>query len=118
MQVKKRSGKLEAVSMDKILKRIEKQMYGLNRKYVEPVDIAKKVIEGLADGITTKELDNLAAETAAMLTSTHPDYSILASRIAISRLYKETDNSFSKTIKNLRKNTQRLSSEIGEIVDI
>lgn len=116
MKVKKRSGELEDVSTDKILKRIEQQMYGLNRKFVEPMDVAKKVIEGLIDNVSTKELDNLAVETAAYLTSVHPDYSTLASRIALSNLYKETSSSFSVTVDLIFNNTQRLDSEFHKVV--
>ena len=116
MQVKKRNGQFEPVSMDKILKRIEWQMYGLNRKFIEPIDIAKKVVEGLVDGISTRELDNLAVETAAFLISNHPDYSILASRIALSNLYKETNNSFADTIEYIESNTERLDLKLCQIV--
>lgn len=115
MQVRKRDGELEEVSFDKILKRITQQTYGLNLKYVEPVEVSKKVIDGLMEGITTKELDNLAAETAAMLATNHPDYSILASRIIISNLYKETLDSFTDTIIHIHTNTKRLSQELYDI---
>lgn len=98
MKVVKRSGKLEEVSFDKITARIKKLCYGLNSQYVEPIEIAKKVILGLYDKVTTTELDNLAAETAATMASIHPDYSILAARIAISNLHKNTDKSFYKTM--------------------
>src|SRR6185503_11135608 len=86
---------------DKITARINKLSYGLDRKYVEPVEIARVVIQGLYDGITTTELDNLAAETAASLTTRHPDYAILASRIAVSNLHKNTVKSFSETMHKL-----------------
>ncbi len=100
MQVIKRSGKKEAVSFDKITARVKKLCYGLG-KYVEPIEIAKKVIQGLYDGVTTTELDNLAAETAATMATIHPDYSLLAARIAVSNLHKNTDKSFSNTMKGL-----------------
>lgn len=116
MQVRKRNGNLEEVSFDKILKRIEHMMNGLNRTFVDPVEVSKKVIEGLMDGVTTKQLDNLAAETAAMLTTNHPDYSVLASRIAISNLYKETLDSFSETVSYIHSNTKRLDSKLYNIV--
>ena len=74
MLVVKRDGRRESVKFDKITARIEKLCYGLDRNYVEPVDIAKKVISGIYDGVTTVELDNLAAETAASLTTKHPDF--------------------------------------------
>jgi len=101
MQVLKRSGKTESVSFDKITARIKKLCYGLNSQYVDYIEISKKVIQGLYDGVTTVELDNLAAETAATMAANHPDNAILAARIAISNLHKETDKSFSKTIKVL-----------------
>src|SRR5579862_980746 len=101
MYVIKRDGKKETVKFDKITARIEKLCYGLNPALVDPIDVAKKVIEGLYDGVTTSELDNLAAETAASLTSKHPDYALLASRIAVSNLHKNTSKSFSGTMRAL-----------------
>ncbi|WP_127126082.1 ribonucleoside-diphosphate reductase subunit alpha [Pseudoflavitalea rhizosphaerae] len=101
MFVVKRNGKKESVKFDKITARVEKLCYGLDRRFVNSIDVAKKVIEGLYDGVTTTELDNLAAETAASLTVKHPDYALLASRIAISNLHKNTIKSFSDTMKLL-----------------
>ncbi|MDA0193475.1 MAG: ribonucleoside-diphosphate reductase subunit alpha [Bacteroidetes bacterium] len=101
MLVVKRDGRRESVKFDKITARIDKLCYGLNTLYVEPIEIAKKVINGIYDGVTTIELDNLAAETAASLTIKHPDYAILAARIAISNLHKVTSKSFSNTMKRL-----------------
>lgn len=101
MFVVKRNGKKESVKFDKITARVEKLCYGLDRRFVNSIDVAKKVIEGLYDGVTTTELDNLAAETAASLTVKHPDYALLASRIAISNLHKNTIKSFSETMKLL-----------------
>ena len=101
MFVNKRNGKTESVKFDKITARIEKLCYGLDRRFVNSIDVAKKVIEGLYDGVTTTELDNLAAETAASLTVKHPDYALLASRIAVSNLHKNTIKSFSGTMKLL-----------------
>src|SRR5471030_3032169 len=101
MFVVKRDGKQETVKFDKITARIEKLCYSLNPALVDPIDVAQKVIEGLFDGVTTSELDNLAAETAASLTTTHPDYALLASRIAVSNLHKNTNKSFSKTMSDL-----------------
>jgi ribonucleoside-diphosphate reductase alpha chain len=100
MYVIKRNGKQESVKFDKITARIEKLSYSLNRA-VNVIDVAKKVIEGIYDGVTTTELDNLAAETAASLTIKHPDYALLASRIAISNLHKNTIKSFSDTMRLL-----------------
>ncbi|RME19821.1 MAG: ribonucleoside-diphosphate reductase subunit alpha, partial [Bacteroidetes bacterium] len=101
MYVTKRNGTKEPVQFDKITARIKKLCYGLDMNYVEPVLVAMKVINGIYDGITTTELDNLAAETAATMTTKHPDYAILASRIAVSNLHKNTLKSFSQTIYNL-----------------
>lgn len=101
MEVIKRDGSREKVKLDKILNRVKKQSYGLNMDYIEPMEIAKKVIHGLYDGISSVELDTLAAETAAALTPTHPDYSILAARISVTSLHKRTPKSFSSVIDQL-----------------
>ncbi|MDH5382137.1 MAG: ATP cone domain-containing protein, partial [Cyclobacteriaceae bacterium] len=101
MLVLKRDGRRESVRFDKITARIEKLCYGLDLNYIEPIEVAKKVINGIYDGVTTVELDNLAAETAASLTTKHPDYAKLAARIAISNLHKVTSKSFSNTMKRL-----------------
>ncbi|MFD2246824.1 ribonucleoside-diphosphate reductase subunit alpha [Pontibacter ruber] len=101
MLVVKRDGRRESVKFDKITARIEKLCYGLNMDYVSPIEVAKKVIDGIYDGVTTVELDNLAAETAASLTTKHPDYAVLAARVAISNLHKVTSKSFSNTMKRL-----------------
>lgn len=101
MQVVKRDGRRETVKFDKITARIQNLCYGLDANYVDPILVARKVIDGLYDGVTTTELDNLAAETAAALTSTHPDYAILAARVAVSNLHKTTNESFYNTIKQL-----------------
>ncbi|HXB39080.1 MAG TPA: ribonucleoside-diphosphate reductase subunit alpha, partial [Bacteroidia bacterium] len=101
MFVIKRDGTTETVKFDKITARVQKLCYSLEPTHVEPIKVAMKVIEGLFDGVTTTELDNLAAETAASLTTNHPDYAILASRIAVSNLHKNTTKSFSKTVHDL-----------------
>jgi ribonucleoside-diphosphate reductase alpha chain len=101
MFVIKRDGKKESVKFDKITARIQKLCYGLSPEHVQPILVAQKVIEGVYDGVTTTELDNLAAETAASLTTRHPDFALLASRIAISNLHKNTKKSFSETMKDL-----------------
>ncbi len=101
MYVIKRDGRREAVKFDKITSRIEKLCYNFSTEFIQPAEVAKKVINGIYDGITTVELDNLAAETAASLTTKHPDYAILAARIAVSNLHKETKKSFSETISDL-----------------
>ncbi|HNP18891.1 MAG TPA: ribonucleoside-diphosphate reductase subunit alpha [Fulvivirga sp.] len=101
MLVVKRDGRRESVKFDKITSRIEKLCYGLDMNYIEPIEIAKKVINGIYDGVTTIELDNLAAETTASLTTKHPEFAKLAARIAISNLHKVTSKSFSNTMKRL-----------------
>ncbi|NCI45237.1 ribonucleoside-diphosphate reductase subunit alpha [Sediminibacterium soli] len=100
MFVIKRNGKRESVKFDKVTARIEKLSYSLS-PMVNVIDVAKKTIEGIYEGVPTTELDNLAAETAASLTITHPDYAILASRIAVSNLHKNTVKSFSETMRKL-----------------
>jgi len=99
MYVIKRNGSKEPVMFDKITARIRKLCYGLN-ELVEPTKVAMRVIEGLYDGVTTSELDNLAAEIAATMTVTHPDYAHLAARISVSNLHKNTKN-FSDVMKDL-----------------
>ncbi len=101
MLVLKRDGHRESVKFDKITARIEKLCYGLDPKFVNPVEVAMKVINGLYDGVSTVELDNLAAEIAASLTTRHPDFAKLAARIAVSNLHKVTSKSFSNTMKRL-----------------
>ena len=101
MQVIKRSGRREEVSFDKITARLRKLTYNLDTNYVNLIEVSKKVIMGLYDGVTTVELDNLAAETAATMATVHPDYALLAARIAVSNLHKETEKSFSSVIDAL-----------------
>ena len=123
MYVLKRDNRREVVKFDKITARIKKLCYGLN-PLVTPEKVAMKVIEGLYDGVTTSELDNLAAEVAATNTITHPDYALLASRIAVSNLHKNTKKSFSETVNDLHnyidpKNGEKaplISDEVSEIV--
>ena len=124
MFVIKRDGRTETVKFDKITARIEKLCYGLDQEHVEPILVAKKVIEGIYDGVTTTELDNLAAETAASMTIRHPDYASLASRIAVSNLHKNTKKSFSAAMYDLYnyvnpKNGKRsplLAEDVFEII--
>lgn len=124
MLVIKRDGRRESVKFDKITARIEKLCDGLNSDFVKPVEIAKKVIDGLYDGVTTVELDNLAAEIAATMTTRHPDFAKLAARISISNLHKVTEESFSTTMKRLYtyvnpktdENAALLSTEVYGII--
>lgn len=101
MFVIKRNGKQETVHFDKITARIHKLIYGLSIAEKDVIEISKKVIQGIYDNVTTTELDNLAAETAAAYTTVHPDFAVLAARIAVSNLHKNTLKSFSKTAKLL-----------------
>jgi len=100
MFVIKRDGRKEAVKFDKVTARIQKLAYGLS-EHVDTFIVAQKTIEGIYDGVTSTVLDNLAAEIAASLTTRHPDYALLASRIAVSNLHKNTKKSFSETMKDL-----------------
>ena len=102
IKVIKRNGKKEPVMLDKILDRITQQTYGLD-KLIIPFEVAQKVIEGITPDIKTYTLDQLAMETAASLATKHPDYSILAARLAITNLHKETKKSFSETVEDLYK---------------
>jgi len=102
MYVLKRNGKKEEVKFDKITARIKKLCWGLDPTYVDAVRIAQKVVTGVYPGVTTEELDHLAAETAAYSATEHPDMSKLAARIEISNLHKLTEKSFSKTVEQLR----------------
>jgi len=103
IKVIKRNGKKEPVMLDKILDRIKQQTYGLDQKLIIPFEVAQKVIEGIMPDIKTYTLDQLAMETAASLATKHPDYSILAARLAITNLHKETKKSFSETAEDLYK---------------
>jgi ribonucleoside-diphosphate reductase alpha chain len=111
MYVVKRDGLKESVKFDKITARITKLCYSLNSDYVDAAAVAQKVIQGVRDGIQTTELDNLAAETSATMTVKHPDYALLASRIAVSNLHKNTEKSFSKTMEMLYKYIDPKSGE-------
>ncbi|OIQ29346.1 MAG: ribonucleoside-diphosphate reductase subunit alpha [Bacteroidetes bacterium MedPE-SWsnd-G2] len=102
MYVVKRDGRKEPMMFDKITARVRKLCYGLN-ELVDPVKVAMRVIEGLYDGVTTSELDNLAAEVAATLTTSHPDYARLAARISVSNLHKNTKKTFSDVMEDLHK---------------
>ncbi|WP_242202987.1 ribonucleoside-diphosphate reductase subunit alpha [Aestuariivivens insulae] len=100
MYVVKRDGRKEQVMFDKITARVRKLCYGLN-ELVDPLKVTMRVIEGLYDGVTTSELDNLAAEIAATMTTTHPDYARLAARISVSNLHKNTKKTFSEVMQDL-----------------
>ena len=122
MYVVKRDGRKEAVKFDKITARIVKMCYGLD-PLVSPEAVAMKVIEGIYDGVTTTILDNLAAEVAAAKTIDHPDYALLASRIAVSNLHKETKKTFSEVIDDMHhyidpKTGQNASLIADDVYDI
>jgi ribonucleoside-diphosphate reductase alpha chain len=123
MYVIKRDGSKESVKFDKITARIQKLCYALDPVHVNPVEVAMKVIQGIYPGVTTSELDSLAAEIAASLTVKHPDYALLASRIAVSNLHKNTEKSFSKTMELLYnyvdpKTNQRASLVADDVFEI
>jgi ribonucleoside-diphosphate reductase alpha chain len=111
-----RSGKKEPVKFDKITLRIQKLTYGLNIGFVDAMEVAKRTIQGLFDGITTEELDNLSAEVAAYMTSTHPDYSKLAGRIAVANLHRKTSDSFMETIEKLHTYHDKARNEISSLI--
>src|SRR6218665_431917 len=120
----KRNGKKESIKFDKVTARLEKLSYSLS-PLVNVIEVAKKVIEGIYNGVQTTELDNLAAETAASLATKHPDYALLASRIAVSNLHKNTVKSFSETMKRLHgyidpktgKNASLLADDVWEVIE-
>lgn len=124
MFVFKRDGRRERVQFDKITARVSRLCYGLDPEHVDPAAITMKVISGVYHGVTTIELDNLAAETAAYMTVQHPDYSILAARIAVSNLHKQTKKAFSQVTSDLYtyinprndRHSPMVSKEINEIV--
>tara|TARA_B100000282_G_scaffold49788_1_gene31502 strand:+ start:1288 stop:3732 length:2445 start_codon:yes stop_codon:yes gene_type:complete len=123
MFVIKRDGHKEPVMFDKITARIKKLCYSLN-PLVDPVRVSMRVIEGLYDGVTTSELDNLAAEVSATMTTSHPDYATLAARISVSNLHKNTKKSFSETMADLynyvnprtEKKAPLLSDEVYSVI--
>ncbi len=117
MLVVKRDGRRESVRFDKITARIENLCYELDPNFIQPIEVAKKVIDGLYDGVSTTELDNLAAEVCASLTVKHPDYATLAARIAISNLHKTTSQSFSNTMKRLYTYVNPKTGENASLID-
>mgnify|MGYP003668648850 FL=1 len=123
MYVLKRDGRKELMMFDKITARVRKLCYGLN-ELVDPLKVAMRVIEGLYDGVTTSELDNLAAEIAATMTTAHPDYARLAARISVSNLHKNTKKTFSEVMHDLYtyvnprtgKDAPLLSDEVYQVI--
>jgi ribonucleoside-diphosphate reductase alpha chain len=120
MFVVKRNGQQEKVSFDKITSRISKLCYGLDTDFIEPIIISQKVVQGVFPGVTTSQLDTLAAETAAYMSTQHPDFSVLAARLSVSNLHKETIKSFYETMSLLRNyihpKTNKLSPLIADDV--
>lgn len=124
MYVVKREGRKEPVRFDKITARVQRLCYGLDSNHVDAVQITQRVISGVYQGVTTIELDNLAAETAAYMTTIHPDYATLAARIAVSNLHKQTTKQYSQVSKELYeyinpktgKHSPMISEEVYQII--
>ena len=124
MQVVNRKGEREDVRFDAILEKLSGLTDGLDTNWVDAANLTKLTIEGLYDGVTTRELDQLAAETAASLASHHPDYSKLAARICVDDLHRSTKETFSEVITDLREfidpesgeHAPLISAEIYEII--
>ncbi len=117
MKVKKRDGSLEEMRYDKITKRISILCHDLNMEYIDPTYVTLKVTQGIYDGISTIELDKLAAETAVAMTTTHPDYSKLAGRIEVSSLHKSTPKKFSQAIKELYSFIEPRTGKQSSLID-
>jgi ribonucleoside-diphosphate reductase subunit M1 len=117
MYVRKRNGQLEEVSFDKILVRLQRLCDGLDPKHVNPAQLAQVVIAGLCDGITTSELDVLAAESAASKVFRHSDFGVLAARIIVSNLHRETSKSFSETALLLHKCVDKMGRPAPLLTD-
>jgi len=124
MQVVNRKGEREDVRFDAILEKLSSLTTGLDTNWVDAANLTKLTIEGLYDGVTTRELDQLAAETAASLASHHPDYSKLAARICVDDLHRSTKGTFSEVITDLREfidpesgeHAPLISEEVYEII--
>src|SRR5262245_45741406 len=124
MFVIKRNGRKASVKLDKMTARLHKLSYGLSA-LVDVLDIAKNTIEGIYDGVSTTEIDNLAEATAASLHPRHPDYALLASRIAVSNLHKNTKKSFTETMRELHqyidpvtgRHLPLLADEVMEVIE-
>ena len=116
IHVIKRNGKKEVVRYDKITSRIKKLCYGLDSKYIKPNVLTQKVIQGVYDGVTTHELDELAAQTAAYMATQHPDFSRLAARISVSNLHKSTDKVFSDVVEKLHKHVHPKTKKPASLI--
>ena len=124
MQVVNRKGEREDVRFDAILEKLSSLTEGLDPDWIDPAQLTKLTIEGLYDGVSTRELDQLAAETAASLASHHPDYSRLAARICVDDLHRSTKDKFSDVVTDLRefidpeskKHAPLISQEVYDII--
>ena len=124
MQVVNRKGEREDVRFDAILEKLSSLTEGLDPDWIDPAQLTKLTIEGLYDGVSTRELDQLAAETAASLASHHPDYSRLAARICVDDLHRSTKDKFTDVVRDLRefidpeskKHAPLISEEVFEII--
>merc|ERR1719460_189024 len=124
MYIVKRDGRKEEVKFDNITKRIRALCDGLDSKFIDPIPITQKVIEGFFNGISTQEIDTLAAETCAYMSQKHPDFSILAARIAVSNVHKSTSDSFAATVRLMHeyqdaqgRNAQLIADKVRKFVD-
>lgn len=124
MYVIKRNGEHQEVKLDNITKRIKELCYGLNDQFIDPAAITIKIVSGFHNKISTSDIDILAAETCAYMSQIHPDFSILAARIAISNLHKNTLNSFTDTCDKLKNNKDKqhkpaplLSDNVWEFIN-
>lgn len=116
MYVIKRDGRRENVHFDKITSRINKLCYGLDPNHVDATIISQKVVPGLYPGVTTVELDELAAQTAASCATRHPDFSTLAARISVSNLHKQTSKVFSEVIEILKNHIHPKTSQPSPLI--
>ncbi|XP_042407875.1 ribonucleoside-diphosphate reductase large subunit-like isoform X1 [Zingiber officinale] len=116
MYVVKRDGRREPVRFDKVTVRLQRLSYGLSQEHCDPVLVAQKVCTGVYMGVSTSQLDELAAETAAGMTASHPDYALLAARIAVSNLHKNTLESFSETIKVMYNHINERSGQEAPLI--
>ena len=116
MYVFKRDGRREVVHFDKITSRINKLCYGLDPEHVDAAVISQKVVQGVYPGVTTVELDELAAQTAASMATQHPEYSILAARIGVSNLHKQTSKVFSDVVEQLHSHVHPKTNQPSPLV--
>ena len=116
MFVIKRDGRKEVVHFDKITSRINKLCYGLDPTHVDPAIVSQKVVQGVYPGVTTFELDELAAQTAASCATKHPDFSTLAARISVSNLHKQTSKVFSDVVEILRNHVHPKTGQAAPLV--